>query len=355
MAGLDLLLAASKAIVILVAVIQVVPVMIYVERKVAALIQDRPGPNRVGPFGLLQPVADAIKFLVKEDPIPLHTNRFLYTLAPFLALLPACLVIAALPIADKAIIAGREVSIQIADFDVTLIYVLAIGSLGVYGILFGGWASNNKYSLIGALRSASQMVSYELPLGLSLVGAVMVFGTFSLKEMVLQQEGTIFGFLPKWGIFYQPIGFLIFLIASFAETNRLPFDLPETEAELVAGFHTEYGSMKFATFFMAEYMNLATMSGLMTVIFFGGWHLPWVSDAQLLQWLGSQNLLCLVQVITYIAKVSIFLFLYVLIRWTLPRFRFDQLLELSWKNLIPLGLLNIVVSAVIMYVTGVSS
>jgi NADH-quinone oxidoreductase subunit H len=352
MSGLDLILSALKAIVILVGVIQVVPVMIYVERKVAALIQDRPGPNRVGPFGLLQPVADALKFLFKEDPIPPNTNRFLYTLAPFLSLLPACLVTAALPIADKAVILGREVTIQIADLDVSLIYILAIGSLGVYGILFGGWASNNKYSLIGSLRSASQMVSYELPLGLATVGAVMIFGTFSLREMVLFQEGTLLGVLPRWGVFYQPLGFLIFMVAAFAETNRLPFDLPETEAELVAGFHTEYGSMKFATFFMAEYMNLATMSGLMTVMFFGGWHLPWITDSQLLSLLGSQNLLCLVQVLTYIFKVSIFLFIFVIIRWTLPRFRFDQLLELAWKSLIPLGLLNIVVSAVLMYLLG---
>jgi len=352
MSALDLTIAALKAILILVGVIQVVPVMIYVERKVAALIQDRPGPNRVGPFGLLQPVADALKFLLKEDPIPLNTNRLLYTIAPFLSLLPACLVIAALPIADKAILFGKEITIQISDLDVSLIYVLAIGSLGVYGILFGGWASNNKFSLIGALRSASQMVSYELPLGLATVGAVMIYGTYSLREMVFFQEGTLFGFLPKWGIFYQPLGFLIFLIASFAETNRLPFDLPETEAELVAGFHTEYGSMKFATFFMAEYMNLATMAGMMTVLYFGGWHLPWISDSQLLEILGSQNLLCVVQVLTYIVKVSVFLFLYVLIRWTLPRFRFDQLLQLAWTNLIPLGLINIAVSAVVMYWLG---
>ncbi len=352
MTGFDLIISVGKVIVILVAVIQVVPVMIYVERKVAALIQDRPGPNRVGPLGLFQPIADAVKFLFKEDPIPLNTHRFLYTLAPFLSLIPACLVIAALPIADKAIIGGKVVLIQITNLDVSLIYILAIGSLGVYGILFGGWASNNKYSLIGALRSASQMVSYELPLGLAAVGAVMVFGSFSLREMVLQQEGTFLGVLPNWGIFYQPIGFLIFLIASFAETNRLPFDLPETEAELVAGFHTEYGSMKFATFFMAEYMNLATMSGLMTVLYFGGWHLPYISDAQLLEWVGSQNLVCLIQVITYIVKVSVFLFLYVLIRWTLPRFRFDQLLDLSWKNLIPLGLINILVTAALMLVLG---
>ncbi|NBX93444.1 MAG: NADH-quinone oxidoreductase subunit NuoH [Proteobacteria bacterium] len=349
MNALDVAISALKAIVILVAVIQVVPVMIYVERKVAALIQDRPGPNRVGPLGLLQPVADAVKFLFKEDPIPLNTNRLLYTLAPFLSLLPACLVIAALPIADKAVLFGKEITIQIADLDVSLIYVLAIGSLGVYGILFGGWASNNKFSLIGALRSASQMVSYELPLGLATVGAVMVYGTYSLREMVVLQDGTLGGFLPNWGIFYQPLGFLIFLISSFAETNRLPFDLPETEAELVAGFHTEYGSMKFATFFMAEYMNLSTMAGMMTVLFFGGWHLPWITDQQVLDWVGSQNLLCLIQVVTYISKVAVFLFLYVLIRWTLPRFRFDQLLHLAWTNLIPLGLINVAVSAVLMY------
>lgn len=352
MEAFDYILTISKVILILVGVIQVVPIMIYVERKVAALIQDRPGPNRVGPLGLFQPIADAVKFLFKEDPIPLNTNRFLYTLAPFLSLLPACLVIAALPIADKAILFGREIYIQITDLDVSLIYILAIGSLGVYGILFGGWASNNKYSLIGSLRSASQMVSYELPLGLAVVGTVMVYGTFSLREMVLQQEGTFLGFLPNWGIFYQPLGFLVFLVASFAETNRLPFDLPETEAELVAGFHTEYGSMKFATFFMAEYMNLATMAGLMTVMYFGGWHLPWVKDSQLLEWLGSQNLLCIVQITTYIVKVAFFLFLYVLIRWTLPRFRFDQLMELSWGSLIPLGLINILLSAVIMYFAG---
>jgi NADH-quinone oxidoreductase subunit H len=347
---LDVTLTCLKVVLILVAMIQVVPVMIWVERKGAALIQDRPGPNRVGPFGLFQPVADVVKFLFKEDPIPNQVNRLLYLLGPFLALFPACLIIAALPVGNHAVVMGREVTLQIADLDVGLIYVLAIGSLGVYGILFGGWASNNKYSLLGAMRASSQIISYEIPLGLAATSAVLLYGTFSLREMALLQEGTYWGVLPKWGVFAQPLGFLLFFVCAFAETNRLPFDLPETEGELVAGFHTEYGSMSFAAFFMAEYMNLATMSGLMTTFFFGGWHLPYLSDAQLLSWLGSINLVALVQVIVFFTKVSFFLCIFVWVRWTLPRFRFDQLVGLAWKTLIPLGLFNLVLTAVILYV-----
>jgi NADH-quinone oxidoreductase subunit H len=241
--------------------------------------------------------------------------------------------------------------LQITELDVGIVYILAIGSLGIYGILFGGWASNNKYSLMGALRSSAQIISYEIPLGLAVAGAVTVFGTFSLREMVLKQDGLLWGFLPNWGFFYQPLGFLIFLISSFAETNRLPFDLPETEGELVAGFHTEYGSMKFATYFMAEYMNMAIQAGLMATLYFGGWHVPWISDATLLEYLGSQNLVALVQVSAFTAKVGVFMLLFVWIRWTIPRFRFDQLMRLSWANLIPLGLINIVVTAVVLYFT----
>lgn len=347
---LELGLVTGKSLAILLAIIHVVPAMIWVERRGAALIQDRPGPNRVGPFGLFQPVADAVKFLWKEDPVPDNVNKALYVLGPFLSLFPACLVIAALPIGDYLMLFDKKVSLQIANIDVGLLYVLSIGSLGVYGIMFGGWASNNKYSLIGALRSASQMISYEIPLAVAATGAVMWYGTFNLREMVLLQDGTFFAVLPKWGIFYQPLGFLIFFVAAFAETNRLPFDLPETEAELVGGFHTEYGSMKFATFFMAEYMNLATISGMMVTLFFGGWMLPWISDSTLLEWLGgSRNLLGLVQVMVFFGKVSFFLLIFVWVRWTLPRFRFDQLMNLAWKNLIPLSLANLVVSAVLLY------
>jgi NADH-quinone oxidoreductase subunit H len=346
---LGITLTCLKVVLILVAMIQVVPIMIWVERKGAALIQDRPGPNRVGPFGLFQPVADVIKFLFKEDPIPTQVNRLLYLLGPLLALFPACLVIAALPVADRAEVFGRSITLQIADLDVALIYVLAIGSLGVYGILFGGWASNNKYSLLGAMRASSQIISYEIPLGLAATSAVVLYGTFSLREMVILQEGTYLGILPKWGVFAQPLGFLLFFICAFAETNRLPFDLPETEGELVAGFHTEYGSMSFAAFFMAEYMNLATMSGLMTTFFFGGWHLPYLSDAQLVSWLGSINLVALVQVVVFFTKVAFFLCIFVWVRWTLPRFRFDQLVGLAWRTLIPLGLVNLILTAVILY------
>ena len=330
MLGISLVIELVKTVVIFVAILQVVPIMIWVERKGAALIQDRPGPNRVGPLGLFQPVADVVKFLWKEDPVPSHVNRFLFNLSPFLTLLPASIVIAALPVADFAEIAGHKVVLQIADINVGLLYVLAIASLGIYGILFGGWASNNKYSLMGAMRASSQIISYEIPLALAATGAVIIFGTFSLREMVLQQQGTFLGFLPRWGIFYQPLGALIFFIASFAETNRLPFDLPETEGELVAGFHTEYGSMKFATFFMAEYMNITTVSAMMVTMYFGGWHLPWVYDDALLTLLHSRNLLALVQVAIFTIKVAIFLCIFVWVRWTVPRFRFDQLMRMAW-------------------------
>lgn len=347
---LDLALLVGKTVVLFGTIVTTVPLMIWVERRGAALIQDRPGPNRVGPMGLLQPIADSIKFFMKEDPIPHHVNKVLYCLGPFLSLLPACLIIAALPFGDFAMLGERRINLQIADLDVGILYLLAVSSLGVYGILFGGWASNNKFSLIGAMRASSQIISYEIPLGLAAASAVMTYGTFSLREMAVFQEGTIFGFLPNWGFFYQPLGFLVFFISAFAETNRLPFDLAESEAELVAGFHTEYGSMKFATFFMAEYMNMATISGVVATLYFGGWHLPWIADSTVLAWVGgNQNWLALVQFLTFLAKIAFFLCVFVWVRWTLPRFRFDQLLKLAWGSLIPLALVNLVVSAVLLY------
>ncbi|MCB0416324.1 MAG: NADH-quinone oxidoreductase subunit NuoH [Bdellovibrionaceae bacterium] len=345
----ELSIVSIKTLLIYVAFIHVVPVMIWVERKGAALIQDRPGPNRVGPFGLFQPIADAVKFLFKEDPVPKEVNRLLYNLGPFLILLPSSLIIAAIPVGDRVEIFGRDVLLQVADIDVALLFFLSISSLGVYGILFGGWASNNKYSLLGAMRSSSQVISYEIPIALAAANAVMFYGTFSLRQMVLQQEGVILGFLPNWGIWFQPIGFLVLFVALFAETNRLPFDLPESEAELVGGYHTEYGSMKFATFFMAEYINLATASALLVTLFFGGWHVPWLSDSWLLLKLGSQNLVALVQVSMFVAKVSVLLCIFVWVRWTVPRFRFDQLMHLAWGNLIPLGLANIIITAILLY------
>lgn len=346
---LGLSLELVKIGLILFTIVNVVPIMSWVERRGAALIQDRPGPNRVGPFGLLQPISDFIKFLWKEDPIPVGVNKALYAAAPFMALLPACLVVAALPMGDYIEILGHRLQLQIADLNVGVLYFMAIGSMGVYGILFGGWASNSKFSLMGSMRSSSQILSYEIPLGLAAVGAVLYYGSFNLREMTLMQDGTFFGFLPRWGVFVQPLGFLLFFIASFAETNRLPFDLPETEAELVAGYHTEYGSMKFATFMMAEYMNLASISGLMICLYFGGWHLPWISDAWLVETLGSRTLVGLIQFLTFNAKIYLFMFVFVWVRWTVPRFRFDQLMDLAWKTLIPMGLINLVLTAVGLY------
>lgn len=340
-----------KVILIYGLFVNIVPLMVWVERKGAALIQDRPGPNRVGPFGLFQPIADFVKFLWKEDPIPVNANRFLYVLGPFLTLIPASLVIAAIPLGDHLLIKGHPILLQIADLDVGLLYMLAIGSLGIYGILFGGWASNNKFSLLGAMRSSSQVLSYEIPLGLAAAGAVIVFGSFSLREIAFLQEGTWWG-IPRWGILYQPVGFLIFFVAAFAETNRLPFDLPETEAELVAGYHTEYGSMKFATFFMAEYINLTAVSSLLVTLYFGSWHLPWISDSQLLSWIGSRNWLAVIQLIIFLSKVGIFLCIFVWVRWTVPRFRFDQLMRLAWRNLVPLGLLNFLLTAIAIYLVS---
>ncbi|MBI1860221.1 MAG: NADH-quinone oxidoreductase subunit NuoH [Deltaproteobacteria bacterium] len=348
----DIAILVAKTLLFYLIVLHVVPIMVWVERRGAALIQDRPGPNRVGPFGLLQPVADFVKFIFKEDPIPTGANRGLFLVAPALILIPASLTLAVLPFADKVKLFGREILLQVADLDIAILYVLAIGSLGIYGILFGGWASGNKFSLMGALRASSQVISYEIPLGLAAVGAVAVYGTFSLREIALAQDGLWFGWLPRWGIFLQPVGFWLFFIASFAETNRLPFDLPETEAELVAGYHTEYGSMKFGMFMMAEYMNLTTISGVMVTLFFGGWHLPFVADAMLLKWIGSQNLLGLVQVVIFLTKVAIFLCVFVWVRWTVPRFRFDQLMRITWGRLIPLGIVNLLVTAGVMLWLG---
>lgn len=344
----DLVISFAKALILFLAVLNIVPIMVWAERRGAALIQDRPGPNRVGPLGLFQPIADFVKFLWKEDPVPTQVNHFLYNLSPFLTLLPASLVIAVVPFGDHIELFGRQINLQIADIDLGLLYFLAIGSLGIYGILFGGWASNNKFSLLGAMRSSSQMISYEIPLALAAAGAVVVFGTANLRTMVLAQEGSFFGF-PRWGVLYQPLGFLIFFLSAFAETNRMPFDLPETEAELVAGYHTEYGSMKFATFFMAEYMNLTSISAIMVAMFFGGWHLPWITDAFLLGLLhGHTNWLALLQIAVFFAKVTVFLVIFIWVRWTVPRFRFDQLMRVAWRGLIPLALLNLVVTALVL-------
>jgi NADH-quinone oxidoreductase subunit H len=317
--------------------------MNWVERRLLAVMQNRLGPNRVGPFGLLQSVADGIKFLFKEDIIPLSVNKWLYVFAPVVAVIPAFMATIVYPLGPSGVylpIINRPVDLYVTHFNVALLYVLAVTSLGVYGIVLGGWASNSKYSLLGGLRSSAQMISYELALSLSLIAIIIQAGTLDLVNIVNQQADTWYGFIPKWNIIALPFAgffaFIIYLISAIAETNRVPFDLPEAETELVAGFHTEYSSsLKFAMFFMAEYVNMLTVSVLATALFFGGWHGPWVHDYK---WLGP---------LYFLLKVLFFMFLYIWLRATLPRFRYDQLMNFGWKFLLPAALLNLVLAAAI--------
>lgn len=334
-----------------------VPACVYFERRIAAFMQDRLGPNRVGPAGLLQPFADALKFFFKEDVVPGHVDKVLYVLAPTMALIPVFLSFAAIPFGPSLAVphgvispgtaAGGvfEIPMILADLDMGLVYVFAVSSLSVYGIAIGGWASNSKYAIFGGVRAAAQMVSYEIALGMSVVGVFMLAESLSLREIVTQQ---VYG---SWFVFTQPIGFFIFLVAYFAETNRLPFDLAEAEQELVAGFHVEYSSMKFAMFFMAEYAAMVVASALVVCVFFGGYDLPLVNLHELSQaaaaagHAGKVTLFGLLGFAVFVAKICAVVFFFMIIRWTLPRFRYDQLMALGWKIFIPLALVNIVLTA----------
>ena len=325
-----LLQSSVKIGIMFVAMLTVVAYMTWVERRVSAWIQDRLGPNRVGPFGLLQPLADGIKFLFKETILPPHVHKALYLLAPAILFVPAFVTFSVVPFGPTVEMFGRTVRLQIADVDAGILIVLAFSSLGVYGIALAGWASNNKYSLMGGLRSSAQLISYELAMGFAVVGVLMAAGSLRLSDIVTRQAEGL------WNMFTQPLGFAIFLIAAFAETNRLPFDLPEAETELVGGYHTEYSGMRFSMFFMAEYANMITVSALAVTLYLGGYHVPG------LHYLGlSPGLAAAVQVTAFAAKVGFFLFLYVWVRWTLPRFRYDQLMNLGWKVLFELALINI--------------
>jgi NADH-quinone oxidoreductase subunit H len=326
----DFMLVVIKIIVIFGAVMNVVGLLSWVERKMMARVQMRPGPTRVGPFGLFQPLADLLKFVFKEDVIPTRANAFLYILAPLIALIPAFLSFAVVPFGP---------SLQVADLSVGLLFIFAVTSLGVYGIALGGWASNSKYPLMGAMRSAAQMISYELSLTLSVVGVLMIANTLSLRELVVSQQGTWFGFIPSWYIFLQPIAFVVYVISGTAETNRLPFDLAESEQELVAGWHTEYSSMKFLMFMMAEYANMIAVSSLATILFLGGWNGPMF---------GPDWLQMVLPTVWFVLKVGVFIFVYILFRSTIPRFRYDQLMKFGWKVLLPLSLANIVITSFIV-------
>ncbi|HVG93760.1 MAG TPA: NADH-quinone oxidoreductase subunit NuoH [Planctomycetota bacterium] len=294
-------------------------VAVWAERRVSALIQDRRGPNRVGPLGLLQSIADLGKFIFKEDVVPGHVHKWMYVLAPAISLIPSMVTFAVIPYGP-----GR----QVADLDIGILYVLGVASLGVYGITLGGWASNSKYALLGGVRSAAQMVSYEVVLGISAVGVLLMAGTLHLNELVAWQAG------HGWFVFHQPLGFALFLTAAYAETNRLPFDLPEAESELVAGYHTEYSSMKFALFFLAEYTNMIVSSALVTTLFLGGW-----------SFFGLERIGWVMGVLIFSAKTLFLLFVYIWVRWTLPRFRYDQLMSLCWKWMFPLSLANVLLTA----------
>lgn len=311
----------------------------FAERKVAAILQDRKGPNRAGPFGILQPLADGLKLFFKEEIIPNFSSKFLFILGPALAMITALMTSAVIPWGDKVELFGRTISLQIADINIGILYVFGVLSLGVYGIMIGGWASNNKYSLFGGLRAASQIISYELAMGISLIAILMLTGTLSLKQMVVQQQQ------GHWNILYQPLGFIIFLICAFAECNRTPFDLPEAENELIGGYHTEYSSMKLGFYLFAEYINMFISSAVMATLYFGGYDMPFVNESLL-----SPNIAAIVGVVALMTKVIFFLFLFMWVRWTIPRFRYDQLMHLGWRILIPLALFNMLVTgAVILF------
>ncbi|HNK30001.1 MAG TPA: NADH-quinone oxidoreductase subunit NuoH, partial [Ferruginibacter sp.] len=333
--ALDWLLILEKLVLIVIVVMASLLIAMYTtfaERKVAAVLQDRRGPNRAGPFGILQPVADGLKLFFKEEIIPNFSSKFLFIMGPSLAMLTAIMTGAVVPWGDKVHLFGRDIALQIADVNVGILYVFAVVSMGVYGIMIGGWASNNKYSLMGGLRAASQIISYELPMGISLIALLMVTGTLSLKEMVIQQQGGM------WNIVYQPLGFLIFLICAFAECNRTPFDLPEAENELIGGYHTEYSSMKLGFYLFSEYINMFVSSVIMSTMFFGGYDvLPFVDESQ---WGLSDNIMALIGIAALMIKVFCFIFLFMWVRWTMPRFRYDQLMRLGWRVLIPPALAN---------------
>jgi NADH-quinone oxidoreductase subunit H len=397
-----------------------VPLLVWAERKASAFIQDRTGPNRAQVLGirlggLVHPFADVLKLITKEEIVPEMASRFYYTLAPFLALFVSMLPFAIIPLADSLSIGGRVVELRVITLNVGILYILSITSFHVYAIVFAGWAAHNSYALIAGLRSAAQMVSYELGMGISLIGVLMISQTLDLGEIVRQQEGVLLGFLPRWNVFIQPLGFIIFLTAVFAETNRNPFDLPEGESEII-GFHLEYSSIKFAFFFMAEYIAMVVGSAVVATIYFGGWQLPWVGTETLrehaplvarialgglalfalaaalllrsydrrlrafyrdqrrreakvlgtaalfvaavsliliaflsaLPPLGAQILVAVVQAAFLVAKILAFSFLFIWVRWTLPRFRYDQLMGLGWKSMVPLALLNVAVTGVVL-------
>ena len=369
----DIAIVAAKAFLVLFMVLNLAGMLGWVERKGSALIQDRIGANRASILGFAglglinTMVADPLKFLTKEDFVPPRGDRFLHTLAPCMALFPALVTFAVIPFGDVLVLGDRVINLQVADLNIGILYVFAMASLGVYGIVIGAWASNNKFSLLGGVRGSAQMISYEVAMGLSVMGILMVYGTLELQEIARGQGALIgemlppaltalkplIGWLPAWGIFLQPLAFLLFFTAAIAETKRVPFDLPEGESEIIAGYHVEYSGGKFLMFFAGEFAEIVTAAALVTTLFFGGWqvpylmrdgfHFPWGTA-----WLLPQVAVALMQVAAFTLKVVFFCWLQILIRWTVPRFRYDQVMRLGWKMLLPLALVNVMITAIII-------
>lgn len=361
-----------KLVLVFLMIVQAVPILVWVERRGSAFIQNRFGPNRVGPLGLLQLLADAVKFLTKEDFAPDKAVKPLFYSAPVFALIPAALAFAAIPLSVPLEIGGYTFRIQGYEMNVGIVFILGVSGLAAYTILMAGWGSGGKFSLLGALRASAQVISYELALGLSIVGVIMLFGTFNLTDMIMAQQGTLrfqaFGytvtsnFLPNWGIFYQPLGAILFFAASFAESNRLPFDLAEGEAEIVAGFHTEYGGFKMLMFFIGEYGHMILGSSLMIIFFFGGYGIPGVTIEEVRTWAqGLVETPVAVSIVTSVVhflcfniKLVLFLWVFIWVRWTLPRFRYDQLMDLGWRTMLPWALGNTIVTAIVIYLTSMT-
>ncbi|MBC7614992.1 MAG: NADH-quinone oxidoreductase subunit NuoH [Pedobacter sp.] len=315
----------------------------YAERKVAAFLQDRLGPDRAGPFGIFQPLADGLKMFMKEEIIPTNASKWLFMVGPGLAMLCACIGTAVIPWGQDLNVGGRIIPLQVTDINVGVLYLFGVVSLGVYGVMIGGWASNNKYSLLSAIRAACQNISYEVAMGLSIIALLLLTNTLSLREIVEQQHGW------RWNVLYQPLGFLIFMICSFAETNRAPFDLPECETELIGGYHTEYSSMKLGFYLFAEYINMFVSSAVMATLYFGGYNYPgmdWVA-AHVGPIAGP-----LIGTAVLFFKIFMFIFFFMWVRWTIPRFRYDQLMNLGWKGLIPLAIANIIITGIVIAVVN---
>ncbi|MDR3694051.1 NADH-quinone oxidoreductase subunit NuoH [Mucilaginibacter sp.] len=314
----------------------------YAERKVAAFFQDRLGPNRAGPWGILQPFADGGKMFLKEEIIPASASKFLFIAGPSLSIFTACIGSAVIPWGQQLTIGGHIIDLQVTDINVGVLYILGVVSLGVYGVMIGGWASNNKYSLLGAIRAASQNISYEISMGLAIIALLLVTGTLSLRQIAEQQHGFWAHGWFTWNFFKQPLGFLLFIVCAFAETNRTPFDLPECETELIGGYHTEYSSMKLGFYLFSEYINMFVSGAVMATLYFGGYNFPFMDL------IHSPNLVAILGVVALFAKIFFFIFFFMWVRWTIPRFRYDQLMDLGWKALIPLAIANIVITGIVI-------